>query len=797
MNACPSCGEVIDVSSCAPYSKVLCPSCSTPIRVRGEFLQFQIQKKIGEGGMSRVFRAVDQTLGRQVALKILNPDLSTDDKRAEEFEREAKITAAISHPNVVKVYSAGQDQDHYFIAMELVGGGSLDERITAGGPVAEAAVLDMAAELVQGLNAAHEAGLIHRDMKPGNVLFSDEGTSKIVDFGLALVLEHADEDDGEIWATPYYVPPEKLYKEPEDFRSDIYSLGATLFHALAGSPPYSADTSSIEELKAIKDRPISLEMSAPGVSMATCELVDRMMARQPDARYTSYQELLEHVNFARQGLLDGGWGNSILSTQQMRRKVEEGRARTAALALFAVVVAVLGSILGYQFYNRSGDSGDGGDGGTGVGGGDGGGIVLDEGAKSTTEKFEGARQLLVAGKFGKAGQQFGEIAAASSTRQPTANWALFNQGLCALLQGKVVPARDIYQNLAERAEFSSEERDLSLVTFFEKSGELLGSPLPVGGELASLFDATGTEALALLACGLKDWEMGAFSAAPGYFRAFRDAELSKPAAWIADFQPLLKPYLHDLDKLQKLPPYSRSAGYEESKAALEKSRAILGQLQLPSVRERIEKRIARLKRSVAKLEVGSREAEATRLAQLKTIESRRLAQLLISLDPYRDGLRFEDGVELLEADTFEHPETAARYADELYIWKAAASFVDTLIGDINRFGYSGAVEQRSGSNRVLKLVAADRERITYQFGAALAEAKIPLAQVTERSLLSIADRLSRNFPDMDEYLPRREKRALFAYVVKDWETAIRASDEVKGEEFRALWGRIVARERGS
>jgi len=340
MNACPTCGEVIDVSACAPYSKVLCPSCSTPIRVRGDFLQFKIQKKIGEGGMSRVFRAVDQTLGREVALKILNPDFSKEAKRAEEFEREAKITAAISHPNVVKVYSAGRDQDHYFMAMELVGGGSLDERIAKEGVVAEAAVLEMAAELAQGLNAAQEAGMIHRDIKPGNILFSDEGASKIVDFGLALMLVNLDEDDGEIWATPYYVPPEKLYKEPEDFRSDIYSLGATLFHALAGSPPYSADTSSIEELKVIKDQPISLQVAAPKVSMATCELVDRMMSRQPDDRHGSYAELLEHMNFARQGLLEGDGVGTVGESRHMRRKVEERRARSAALALFAVVVVL-------------------------------------------------------------------------------------------------------------------------------------------------------------------------------------------------------------------------------------------------------------------------------------------------------------------------------------------------------------------------------------------------------------------------------------------------------------------------
>ena len=127
MNACPSCGEVIDVSACPPYSKVLCPACNTAIRVRTEFHHFSLKKQLGEGGMSRVFMANDTTLNRQVALKILNPDFSNDPKRCAQFEREARITAAISHPNVVKVFSVGHDQGHFFIAMELVPGGSPGE----------------------------------------------------------------------------------------------------------------------------------------------------------------------------------------------------------------------------------------------------------------------------------------------------------------------------------------------------------------------------------------------------------------------------------------------------------------------------------------------------------------------------------------------------------------------------------------------------------------------------------------------------------------------------------------------
>lgn len=795
MNACPSCGEVIDVSGCAPYSKVLCPSCNVAIRVRGDFLNFQIKKKIGEGGMSRVFRAVDQTLAREVALKILNPDFSKDAKRAEEFEREAKITAAISHPNVVKVYSAGKDQDHYFIAMELVAGGSLDETIVAEGALDEMRVLDFAAELVQGLNAALEAGLIHRDMKPGNVLFSQDGTSKIVDFGLAIMLDGSHEEEAEIWATPYYVPPEKLYKEPEDFRSDIYSLGATLFHALAGKPPYSADTSSIEELKAIKDKPISLELSAPRVSMPTCELVDRMMARQPDDRYSSYDELLEHVNFARQQLSEGGGETAATARLRTRRKVEESKARNLALTLLGVVVLVLGGIIGFQLWNRKDDvrtdspSTAGNSGGTG-------GIVLDEGQKSTSERFENARQMLLSKKFGPAENSFQRIATSQGTQQPTANWALFNQGLAGLFRGRMEEATAAFATLSEKAEFSTEEKDRELVGFFKRASNSLASGLPVPTSEQSGYATDGAEAMGLLASGLKNWEMGSYAAAQSYFRAFRDAK-PRDADWVKDFRKLLRPYLHDLDILAQFPTFRRDAGYSESLAALEKSKEIANQLTLPGVKKRLSKRVARLERSVARLEVAEQEAKIAEQAQLRAQEGRRMAALNLELDEHRSALALGKGVVALEEEPFLHPDYAQVYKDRLYVWKGAAKFVDMVISDLNLHGYNGPVEQVSGVVRAMNVVAADRERLTYQFGLAQGQSKIPLAQITDATLLLMADKLSQNYPDMSEYLPRREGRALFAYVVQDEQIALEASSEIKSEEFRALWERIEGRDGGS
>ena len=193
----------MDVTAFEPYSKVVCPHCGQTARVRRKFDHFVISKQIGEGGMSRVFESADQLLGRKAALKILNRHYSRDGARMAQFEREAQLTAAVTHPNVVKVYSVGRDQGNFYIAMELVAGGSLDQRIADKGHLDEREALRVGRAVAEGLRAAYREGLIHRDVKPANILFTEDDTPKIVDFGLALFHERDVDDSGEIWATPY------------------------------------------------------------------------------------------------------------------------------------------------------------------------------------------------------------------------------------------------------------------------------------------------------------------------------------------------------------------------------------------------------------------------------------------------------------------------------------------------------------------------------------------------------------------------------------------------------------------
>jgi serine/threonine protein kinase len=295
---CPSCGAKIDMAGLQPFTEVACPSCGVAFTARTRFDHFQIQSLLGEGGMGSVYQAVDTNLEREVALKVLKLSLSSNPGECEKLEREARTTALINHPHIIKIFDFGRSQGQFYIAMELIDGGSLDDLIQSYGTVPEKMVLQVGLQVAQGLEAALGQGLIHRDIKPANILFADIDTAKLVDFGLAMVMSDAAQARGEIWGTPYYIAPEKLDEQPEDFRSDIYSLGGTLFHALAGRPPYEAESASLVALKQLKSRPVSLQAFAPGVSNETAYVINRMMAKNPEKRYESYQELVEHLQFA-------------------------------------------------------------------------------------------------------------------------------------------------------------------------------------------------------------------------------------------------------------------------------------------------------------------------------------------------------------------------------------------------------------------------------------------------------------------------------------------------------------------
>ena len=792
MNACPSCGVIMDVSSCDPYSKVICPECSTAIRVRADFLHFRIEKKIGEGGLSRVFRAVDQTLDRLVALKILNPDFSKDAGRAMEFEKEAKITASISHPNVVKVFSAGSDQDHYFMAMELVGGGSLDEMIHLEGKLSEKKVLDIGSELVQGMNAAHAADLIHRDIKPGNILFSEDGISKIVDFGLARSEIFKGSELGEMWATPYYVPPEKLYGVREDFRSDIYSLGATLFHALAGEPPCSSDTPSIEELKLLKQKKVSIEMSAPHVSVSTCELIDRMMAREPEDRYDSYQDLASHFSQARNKLSQSSVllvNSGSLRIDHISRK-EKLIFRRGMMAVGGVVILLVMMFFWNGFKDNLSNEIEVNKGIEGV-------QIVRGGNQSTTEKFQGAIKMMETKAFGSAERVFGEIASSGETRQPTSNWALFNQGLSLLLQGELKKSGIVFTRLKDKSYYSDRNEDKKLCVFYKNVSELLCLEKPIRLENRARFGNNSFESLALLAIGVQNWELGAFDEAEGYFLGFSKQRFPQNYAWIDGFKELIEPYLKDLSLLRKFPVVDRQSNYKEMHSALQIAEEMLSVAETERVREHMMDRVEILREVSLRLKVEWQEAEELRLSKLRLEELEKMFKMKADVKEYSADYRFTKGLNVIELNKFRHPEFIGVKEDYVKAWESAESFMKNVIDGINRYGYYGPVKMKDGSVRNLKIVSADRDQFVHMFGAAQGKASVSVGQVTGPSLRAISKSFVKNIKDEKIIEDRLQEKVFFSYLIGELAVSATLSVDITDSSFRELWSRILEAERRS
>jgi serine/threonine protein kinase len=302
---CPACGTPIDSSGDEPLTRVICSTCGQKMLLQRTFDHFAPVETLGVGGMGTVYKARDTQLERFVALKLLRRDLSSEADHAAQLQQEARIAASVNHPNVVQIFSLGTDHGQFYVVMELMDHGSFDDLIESQGRLPEEQVLDVGIQIARGLRAAHRKGLIHRDVKPANILFVDEQAAKIGDFGLAAFAtqdpQHT-QTDRVIWGTPPYVAPERLCNQPEDVRSDIYSLGATLFHAVAGKPPIDSSTNSATELRELKQRPSDLRTFAPEVSAPTARVLQRMIAPDPTQRFSSYDDLLAELNAARRAL---------------------------------------------------------------------------------------------------------------------------------------------------------------------------------------------------------------------------------------------------------------------------------------------------------------------------------------------------------------------------------------------------------------------------------------------------------------------------------------------------------------
>src|SRR5437867_1195504 len=253
--------------------------------------RYRIMRKLGTGGMANVYLAEDQELGRRVAIKILNDRHANDDQFVERFRREAKNAAGLSHPNIVSIYDRGEAEGTYYIAMEYLDGRSLKELIVARGPAPIHLAVDYTRQILAAIRFAHRHGIVHRDIKPHNVLVDGEGRLKVTDFGIARAGVSQMTEAGSIIGTAQYLSPEQAKGAPVDQTSDLYSVGVVLYELLTGVVPFSGDTPveiAMKHLSTVPDAPSTKRADIPrDLDM----VVMRALAKDPSERYQSAEEM--------------------------------------------------------------------------------------------------------------------------------------------------------------------------------------------------------------------------------------------------------------------------------------------------------------------------------------------------------------------------------------------------------------------------------------------------------------------------------------------------------------------------
>jgi beta-lactam-binding protein with PASTA domain/tRNA A-37 threonylcarbamoyl transferase component Bud32 len=270
--------------------------------------RYELNHLIARGGMAEVYRAHDRLLDRPVALKVLFPELSVDRSFVERFRREAQAAANLSHPNIVPVFDWGEDSGTYFIVMEFIDGRPLSSILKTAGTLSAERTADVGAHVAAALGYAHKHGVIHRDVKPGNVLITDEGQVKVTDFGIARAIntEESLTQTGAVMGTATYFSPEQAEGIGVDARSDLYSLGVVLFEMVTGRPPFLGDTPVAVASKHVRDHPPAPRELNPSIPPTFEAIILKAMAKDPAHRYGTAEEL-------RADLLRFNEGRSVLA----------------------------------------------------------------------------------------------------------------------------------------------------------------------------------------------------------------------------------------------------------------------------------------------------------------------------------------------------------------------------------------------------------------------------------------------------------------------------------------------------
>jgi len=360
---CPGCGTEIDVADIEPLSNIGCPRCRTQMTVPGVVGSLVLKKLLGRGTAGIVYHAFDHELSKDVAVKVFlaapaagnGVDGNNGSQRIDVIEKcltEARAMRALSHPNIVQIYKVAQKSERPFIVMELLTGDRLDKLIENRWLVEEHRALRMAIDIASGLKAVHDAGFAHLDVKPANIQMDGQGVCKLMDYDTARSLAHIEERGAGLVGTPYYVAPEIIRREPVDFRADMYSLGATLFHLIAQRPPFQGETSRDVVQERLKRPAMNLREIRGDVSPETAAVIARMLEPEPDHRYANYDLLLADLRRAQELAVE----RAIKAAPAVAAKRPAKLSPAAVAALVAVGIILVAVVVGIA--GRPGDERD-------------------------------------------------------------------------------------------------------------------------------------------------------------------------------------------------------------------------------------------------------------------------------------------------------------------------------------------------------------------------------------------------------------------------------------------------------
>lgn len=801
IESCSHCGQDMDVSAMRPFSNAVCPACAESSRVLCNMGVYRITGKIGIGGMSVVYRAEDTILGREVALKVLNETYGDQPERIAKFEDEARIMARVQHDHMVKIYSVGQEWGCFYIAMELVDGQDLETYVREHGPLPEPQALQIASQVADGLDTAWQAGMLHRDIKPANILLDKAGVAKVVDFGLSL-LHTQQHHDKEVWATPYYASPETLEQKNEDYRSDMYALGCSLFQLLVGKPPFEEIPQSIAALLDIKKKLPPLQRVAPDISPATSRIINRLMAYSPSKRYDGYGELIEDIRRAAAPLHDEPGRDWSEKRRTLIRRAARTRVRNRILAVAGGLAVLALAVFGVGALLRDSPIEP---------------VVKPDPPSTPPEPggnvpsvqvgvlYADAEAALERGDIPGARRYFSMILDAPQCPLSTYAWASLQSALCSWCLGSLYEGDSILRRLTERLD-AAPQRELTEGVRQLSSAIAALSATQQEGETAAIDTRGVTAPYYLTGLILKSWHANDYRKSQQAISLLeresqsQDVGQSRAAGiWLR----ILKPYIADAQKLAVIDAMPETG----SKEIVAKLEAIRGLASLPSISPGIA-----LRQSLKQMETRvSASLEHARQKENLDRKNRSVVGQVEVLTPdapwsgetVDDAFRtifaligaewnFDETSRLLDQlePRLTEPQDRARMAVLREMTGLAGFFVDSIAEDIPRLALSSrTVSLKDGTRAVIRSLEGNRARIENDARDA---GEINLSTINPESLILLHRDAVAGVEKNPELARKRHVAAVvFLYLAGEREKAQKAAAALAGgdPEFARDWKR--------